>query len=106
MMGGIWNGLLRQYGQPVTLVSGEERVSLSAFLQPAPERTDQERPTPRGMARRERFLYLGPAGQPLDLDTVVIWGNRQFRVQAAHRRGDPVCPHWWAVLYPRQEADI
>ena len=104
-MGRVWEGLLLHNGQTVTLVSGEERVSLNAFLQPAPQQTGQERPSPRGVERRERFLYLGPAGRPLDTDTVVVWNNRQLRVQAAHKRGDPVCPHWWAVLCPGLEAE-
>ena len=46
---------------------------------------------------------MGPAGAPLDLDTVVEWKGREYRVQSAHRMGEGVCPHWWAMLFPRDE---
>ena len=59
---------------------------------------------PSSMERRERFRYLGPAGRPLDLDTVVEWKGKEYRVGSAHLMGEDICPHWRAVLYPREEA--
>ena len=46
---------------------------------------------------------MGPAGLPLDLDTVVEWRGRTWRVRSAHLVGEGVCPHWWAMLVPREE---
>lgn len=104
MMEREWRGILARYGQAVTLQTGTERVSLRAFVQPARDRgRDQEVPSPRGLGRQDRFLYLGPPEHPLDGETLVECGGQRYRVQAAHRMGEGVCPHWWAVLYPREE---
>ena len=99
-----WRGILSQYGQEVTLRRGEEEASLRAFVQPALDRgKEQEVPTPLGLGGQDRFLYLGPADHPLDTDTLVEWSGRQFRVRSAHLAGENVCPHWWAMLCPRDE---
>lgn len=102
-----WQGILARYGQPVTLTRGTERVETRAFVQPALDRgRDQESPSPLGLGRQDRFLYLGPAGHPLDRDTLVEWNREQYRVRTAHLVGTGVCPHWWAMLYPREEAAL
>lgn len=99
-----WRGLLNRYGQAVTLRQGEDAVSLRAFVQPALDKgMEQETPTPLGLGPKDRFLYLGPAGHSLDTDTLVEWNGREFRVRSAHLVGESVCPHWWAMLYPRDE---
>ena len=66
-------------------------------------REDQEAHGALGMERRERFRYLGPVRTPLDLGTVVEWKGRQLRVSSVQLVGEGVCPHWRAVLYPRDE---
>ena len=107
MMEWEWQGILSRYGQQVLVRRGEEQVSLRAFLQPVLEKsTPQQEPTPLGLGSREKFLYLGPPEQPLDLDTFVTCRGREYRVQNAHRVGDGVCPYWWAVLYPRDEVSL
>lgn len=99
-----WNNILARFGQEVILRRDGADSSLRAFVQPALDRSrDQEAATPLGLGRQERFLYLGPAGQPLDPDTLVEWKGREYRVQSAHMVGEGVCPHWWAMLYPRDE---
>lgn len=99
-----WKGILSRYGQAVTLRRGENSISLRAFVQPALDRgTRQEVSGPLGLGRKDRFLYLGPGEHPLDMDTLVEWDGREFRVQSAHPVGENVCPHWWAMLYPRDE---
>ena len=104
MMARLWDGILNQYGQDVVLRKGEEKVSLRAIVQPYLESgKDQEIHGPLGLGRQDRFRYLGPAGHPIDPDTVVEWETGQFRVQSAHLVGEGVCPYWWAVLYPREE---
>ena len=104
MMEQTWKGILNRYGQEVTLRRGEDEVSLRAFVQPALDRkTEQEAPTPLGLGRKDRFLYLGPGDHPLDTDTLVEWNGHELRVQSAHLVGENVCPHWWAMLFPRDE---
>ena len=107
MMARFWDGILNQYGQDVVLRKGEEEISLRAIVQPYPDRrNDQEVHSPLGLGRQDRFRYLGPARCPVDLDTVVECKTGQFRVQSAHLVGEGVCPYWWAVLYPREEAAL
>ena len=104
MMDQTWRGILNQYGQEVTLRRGEDEVPLRAFVQPALDRSaEQEAPTPLGLGGKDRFLYLGPGDQPLDMDTLVEWKGRELRVRSAHLVGEHVCPYWWAMLYPRDE---
>ncbi len=99
-----WRSILSRYGQRAALLQGAQQVQVRAILQPVADRErDQEVPSPLGERRQERVLYLGPGDSPLDTDTVVQWGDRQFRVQRAHLAGAEVCPHWWAMLYPREE---
>ena len=99
-----WRGILSRYGQSVTLRQGEKAVQLRALVQPVLEESrPQAEPTPLGLARRERFLYLGPAEHPLDRDTLVEWRGERFRVQRAHLAGGTGCPYWWAVLRPGDE---
>lgn len=105
MMEQEWAGILARYGQSVTLRRGEEAASLQAFVQPVLDRGKlQEAPSPLGLERQDRFLYLGPAEYPLDLDTLVEWNGQDYRVRSAHLVGTGVCPYWWAALSPREEA--
>lgn len=107
MMEQIWNSILDRFGQDITLRRGEEAVSLRALIQPVLERGKyQEVPSPLGLGRQDQFRYMGPAGQPLDLDTLVEWKGRDYRVRSAHLVGEGVCPHWWAMLCPGEEAAL
>ena len=46
---------------------------------------------------------MGPAEHPLHPDMVVEWKGQAYRVQSAHLMGEDICPHWWAMLSPRDE---
>lgn len=103
MMDRIWSDILERFGQEVVL-RGRETAACRAIVQPCLDRSgEQEEAGPLGLERRERFRYMGPAGLPLDLDTVVEWRGRTWRVWSAHLVGEGVCPHWWAMLVPREE---
>lgn len=107
MMERMWSEILERFGQDVTLRDGKGDVSVKALIQPCLDRgKDQETPGPLGWGRQDRFRYMGPAGAPLDPDTVVEWKGREYRVQSAHRMGENVCPHWWAMLFPRDEVQV
>ena len=102
-----WQAILARYGQKVTLRGGEVDISCRALVQPVLDQgKDQEVHSPLGLGRQDRFRYLGPAQYPLDLDTLVEWNGRDYRVQSAHLVGEGICPHWWAMLYPRDEVDL
>ena len=103
----IWNDILECFGQKVTLRGEKDSVTVKALIQPCLERgREQEVPGPLGLERRERFRYMGPAGHPLDMDTVVEWKDRAYRVQSAHLVGEGVCAHWWAILCPGDEVAV
>ncbi len=107
MMEQEWKGILARFGQEVTLRKDGTDSSFRAFVQPALDRgKDQELSGPLGVGRQDRFLYLGPSSHPVDLDTLVTWRGQEFRVQAAHLLGEGVCPHWWAILCPRDEVAV
>lgn len=107
MMDRQWKNILARYGRQVTLHRAQGDVPVRAFVQPVPERRrDQEVPDPLGYARQDSLVYLGPGEHPVDLDTTVECGGRDYRVRSAHRMGEGVCPYWWAWLYPREEAAV
>lgn len=107
MMERMWSDILYRFGQEVSLRRGEDTVSLRALIQPVLDRgEEQEVPSPLGLGRQDRFRYLGPAGHPLDLDTLVEWNGKDYRVRATHLVGEGICPYWWAMLYPREEAAL
>ena len=107
MMEQLWNGILERFGTDVILRKDEGDVQIRALVQPRLERgKEQELPGPLGLERKECFRYLGPARYPLDLDTTVEWKGREYRVRWAQLAGEGVCPHWWAVLCPGEEAAL
>lgn len=107
MMERLWSNILNRFGQDVTLRKKEGDVTLRALIQPCMERgIQQELPGALGLGRQDRFRYFGPAQYPLDLDTIVVWKEKGYRVQLAQLAGDGVCPHCRAVLYPREEAAV
>lgn len=107
MMERMWSEILERFGQDVVLHGEEGDVALRALIQPVLDRSrDQEIPGPLGLERQERSRYMGPAAHPVGLDTVVEQGGRAYRVLSAHLVGDRVCPHWWAMLCPREEGTL
>lgn len=103
----MWRDILDHFGQEVTLRNREGEVSLRAMVQPILDRgVEQTVPSPLGLVRQDRCRYMGPAEYPLNSDTVVEWKGDEYRVQFSHLVGEGICPHWWAVLYPRDEVEI
>lgn len=106
-MAGVLQGLLDRYGQPVTVQRGgtQETDAGRAFLQPILDRREdwkQRRPSPLGLARKDRFLYLGEPDLPLSMGDRVNCLGVDYEVQAAQPiRVGEVLSHWWAVLRVR-----
>ena len=100
---GEWAALLARYGQSVALHRGEETVRTQAFLQAVTERDRaQEAPSPLGLRREDRFLYLGKPEEPLTPGCWVEWNGTGYEVQTAHPiQAGGRTSHVWAVLRPR-----
>lgn len=97
------NSLMRRYGQRVEVLRAGESTPARAFLQPITDKGEQQYlPTPLGLRREDRFLYLGQAQVELKAgDSRVRWRGGIYQVQSAH----PIyvgreLSHWWAVLIP------
>lgn len=101
-----WSAILAQYGQEVSL-SGPQTGSTTvrAFLQPVLDRQEQFVPSPLGVRREERWLYLGPPEEELTAgETQVIWQGRTFEVDSARQVWAGSGPsHWWALLRPAEK---
>ena len=109
--GGVFAGLLEQYGQAVEICPGEEAVGIpcKAFVQPVLEKQEQTAPTPLGCVRQDRWLYLGDPAVPLELaaDGYVRWQGAEYEVLSAQPvyLGGAV-NHWWGVLRRRDAASF
>lgn len=105
-----WRALLDRYGRQVAVTRREDGQTrqTAAFLQPLlEERTGQLAPSPLGLRREDRFLYLGPPDVRLTPGDRVDWGGQAFWVQSAHPvyiGGQP--SHQWAVLRPRDKEGL
>lgn len=103
--------MLDRYGQTVAIhPEGEELdIPVQAFLQPVLNKKEswfQQKYSVLGRGTQELFLYLGPAGLPLDrLGNGYIEGlGKRFNVQAAEAVFvGTEASHWWALLSPREE---
>jgi len=105
MMDREWRAILAKYGQSVSVFDGEKSVHVRAFFQPVLEKSrEQEVPSPLGLRREDRFLYLGPADMALTvgISRVEVQGQ-VYEVQSAHLVGES---HWWAVLRPRDKEAV
>lgn len=105
-----WKTILTRYGQNVTVYPGGEEngVTRKVFLQPVLEQgKEQTVPSPLGMKRQDRFLYLGPANTPLTPRVSrVDWAGQSFEVQAAQPVGGKRTHHWWAVLRLKDREEV
>ena len=97
-----WEHILRRYGQTAQVCTSGECRQVRAFLQNVLDRDEQLVPSPLGLRREERVLYLGPAGVELrPRESIVRWGGADYEVCSARSVGDG--HHMWAVLQRREE---
>lgn len=102
MLNGAFIRLLEQYGQAIRVERKGQRTEGRAFLQPVLERREdwgQYLPTPVGVERKDRFLYLGEPGLGLEAGDRVVCRGVEYSVQAAQAIyvGEELS-HWWGVL--------
>lgn len=103
MMKQEWAAILARYGQHVTVTGHGGAVRVKAFLQNVLDREEQLVPSPAGLRREERVLYLGPADVTLEpLCSVVTWNGADYEVRSARSVGDG--HHVWAILQRREGA--
>lgn len=102
--------LMRWYGQKVEVIRAGVGTPVRAFLQAVTRQREDEQqylPTPLGLRREDRFLYLGPPEPELQAgQDQVSWLGQEFVIQTAQ----PIyvgrqVSHWWAVLVPRDKEE-
>lgn len=110
MRAGTVRDLMARYGQQVQVRRDGALTPARAFLRPVTRNRKEERqylPTPLGLKRKDRFLYLGEPGTGLQagLDQV-LWNGTAFQVETAQPiyLGQTLC-HWWAVLVPADKEE-
>lgn len=98
--------MLEKYGQTVGIYRNKSDVGTpaKAFIQAMYESRgewQQALPSPLGLQRRDRFLYLGPPDISLEAmeDGWIVWQGKRLRVAAAQAvyAGNEIS-HWWATL--------
>ena len=101
MMRAEWTAILNRYGQNVTVTRADERVTVKAFVQPVLDKEHQLAPSPLGLRREEKCLYLGPAHLPLfPRESVVTWDGADYEVRSTRLVGDG--HHAWAILQRKE----
>ena len=98
MMKREWRAVLRRYGRTVRLTTpGRNDVTVKVFLQPVLDRDSQIQPSPLGLRREERMLYLGPGDVELRPgETAVTDGAARYEVRSTRPVGEG--HHVWAIL--------
>lgn len=98
MMKREWRAILNRYGRQVSVCNpGQEEISVKVFLQPVLDRDTQMVPSPLGLRREERMLYLGPGDVMLSPgETVIREGQACYEVRSTRSMEDG--HHVWAIL--------
>ena len=95
-----WEDILRRYGVEVQVCTGGECRRVKAFLQPVLDREEQLVPTPLGLRREERVLYLGPVGVALTpMESIVNRDGANYEVRSTRNVGNH---HIWAILQRKE----
>ena len=100
MMEREWEQILRRYGVMVEICTAGARRQVKAFMQNVLDQDRQLVPSPLGLRREERVLYLGPVQAELQpRESVVRWGGADYEVCSTRNVGSH---HIWAVLQRRE----
>ena len=98
MMKREWKAILGRYGRMVTVFTpGRKEENVKAFLQPVLDKDAQLQPSPLGLRREERMLYLG-SGEVELLPGESVIHDRQRRYEVRSTRMVEDGHHIWAVL--------
>lgn len=74
----VWQRLLDRFGQSVTLVQGEQRLSCKAFFQPVRAAEPGAVNTVLGEAPEGKYLYLGPPRPDPEGMDGLEWNSRRY----------------------------
>lgn len=99
--------ILARHGQRVTVERDETTEEVRAFLQPVPEKSEEDPTAVTGIGTVDErlWLYLGQAA--LETGDQVYWENRAFRVRSSrpYYIGETLV-YWWASLEAAKEAAV
>lgn len=99
--------ILARHGQHVTVEHGETAEEVRAFLQPVPEKGEEDPTAVTGIGTVDGrlWLYLGQAA--LETGDRVAWRDWAFRVCSSrpYYIGETLV-YWWASLEPAKEAAV
>ena len=100
MMDRQWDQILRRYGVSVEVCDDGVCRQVKAFMQHVLDKDEQLVPSPLGLRREERVLYLGPADvELLPRESVVRWDGADYEVCSTRDVGGH---HVWAVLQRKE----
>ena len=102
----LWELMLEQYGQRVTLRREEGDLETRAFFQSVREKKPGEKPSPRGVGPEGLYLCLGSAGEGLEDVKELLWEGRAFEVlrrRAVHVGGQVL--YQWALCRELDEVE-
>ena len=103
MMKRQWEDILRRWGSEVEVCTRGESRRVRAFMQNVLDRDEQLVPSPLGLRREERVLYLGPAeAELLPRESTVEWNGADYEVCSTRPVGGG--HHVWAVLQRKEMA--
>lgn len=102
-----FEAVLNRYGKPAAVWTGGEKQVGQAMVLPVLEKDWQRTPTPLGVRRCDRFLFLGAPGLAVDeadTESYVEWDGERYRIMSAQRvtLGEQVL-YRWAVLVPGED---
>ena len=95
-----WEAILHRYGQSVEVCTDGECRQVKAFMQNMLDRDEQLVPSPLGLRREERVLYLGSVQVRLfPRKSTVRWGGADYEVCSTRNVEGH---HVWAVLQRKE----
>ena len=101
-----FQAILNTHGKEVQIDTAEGQKTVRAFVQRIRKKETHipEEETNLGAADLRRWLYIGPADQPLESSSRLSFGGQAYIVQTAEAiYVGTKQTHWWAILQPERE---
>ena len=92
-------GIFRQYGTAMVLISGDTEKQIRGFFQPVRSKSWQSMvnaATPLGEIPRGQYVYMGPANVAVDIGNQLVLNGKQylFRRVEPYYYGDEAVYIW------------
>ena len=100
-----FQAILNTHGKEVQINTAEGQKTVRAFVQKIRKKeTHIPEETNLGAADLRRWLYIGPADQPLESRSRLSFDGQSYIVQTAEAiYVGTKQTHWWAILQPERE---